>query len=89
MQSYMIGFVAFNLVLWIVRARVMDIAFIVHVPRVNAYDTPADPARFGIPTHVIANFEYLRHHESPKTCRLCVDRVHLNRSSIRAMAERR
>ncbi len=66
-QGDMIGFVAFNLVLWIVCARVMDIAFVVHIPRVHAHDTAADPAGFGIPTHVIANFEYLRHDESPKT----------------------
>jgi hypothetical protein len=66
-QSDMIGFVAFDLVLWIVRARVMDIAFVVHIPRVHAHDTAADSVGFGVPTHMIADFEYLRHPESPRT----------------------
>jgi hypothetical protein len=33
----------------------------------HAHDAPADPACFGIPTHLIADFEYPRHHDSPKT----------------------
>jgi hypothetical protein len=57
----MIGFVALDLVLRIVRARVMDIAFVVHVPCVHAHDAAADPPSFGIPAHVIAGFEYFCH----------------------------
>jgi hypothetical protein len=66
-QSDMVGFVAFNLVLRIVRTRVMEIAFVIHIPYMHTHDAPADPACFGIPTHVIADFEYPRHHDSPKT----------------------
>jgi hypothetical protein len=64
-QSDMIRFVAFDLVLWIVRARVVDIALVVNIPRVHAHDATADPAGFGIPADVITDLEYLRHAESP------------------------
>jgi hypothetical protein len=56
-EGNMIGLVALDLVLWIIRARVMDITFVVHVPGVQANNMAADPASFGIPAHVIARFE--------------------------------
>jgi len=62
-QRDMFGLVALDLVLWIGRTRVMEIAFVVHIPGVHAHDAAPDPARFGIPTHVIAYFEYLGHDE--------------------------
>ena len=64
MQSDVIGLVALDLILRIVRARVMDIAFIVHVLCVHPHDTAAHPAGFGIPAHVIADLECLCHGES-------------------------
>jgi hypothetical protein len=74
-QSDMVGFVAFNLVLRIVRTRVMEIAFVIHIPFMHTHDAPADPACFRIPTHLIADFEYLRHHDSPKTRTTMLGRV--------------
>jgi hypothetical protein len=57
----MIGLIAFDLVLRIVLARMMDIALVVHVPRVHPYDVTGDPASFGIPGYMVADFECLRH----------------------------
>jgi hypothetical protein len=64
-QGDMIRFVAFDLVLRIVRARVVDIAFVVNIPGVHAHDTTTDPAGFGIPADVVTDLEYLRHAECP------------------------
>jgi hypothetical protein len=64
-QSDMIRFVAFDLVLWIVHARVVDIAFVVNIPGVHVHDTTTDPAGLGIPADVITDLEYLRHADSP------------------------
>src|SRR5262249_31227717 len=60
-QSDVIGLVALDLVLRIVRARMMDVALVAHVGRVDPYDTAADPASFGIPAYVIADLESLCH----------------------------
>lgn len=60
-QSDVVGFVAFDLVLWIVLARMMDIAFVVHVARMHPHDMTTDAAGFGIPTYVIADSEFLSH----------------------------
>ena len=60
-HSDVIGLVAFNLVLRIVLARMMDVTFVVHVTRMHLHDTAADPAGLGIPGDVIADFECLRH----------------------------
>jgi hypothetical protein len=62
-QSNMIGFVASDLLLWVVHASVMQVAFVVHVLGVHPNDTAGDPARFGIPTHVVADLECLGHKE--------------------------
>jgi hypothetical protein len=77
-QSDMIRSVAFDLVLWIVRARVVDIPFVVNIPGVHAHDATPDPASFGIPTDVVTNVEYLRHAEFPS---LEAVSVGLNRTS--------
>jgi hypothetical protein len=60
-QSDMIGSVAFDLVLRIILARVMDVAFVVHVSCVHPHDVTADPTGFGIPAHVIPNLVCLGH----------------------------
>jgi hypothetical protein len=52
-QGDVIGFVAFDLVLRIIIARMMDIAFVVHVSCVHPHNETTDPTGFGIPTHVI------------------------------------
>lgn len=53
--------IALDLVLRIILARMMDVAFVVHVRRIHPYDMAADPASFGVPGYVIADFECLRH----------------------------
>src|SRR6516225_5224438 len=62
-QTDMVGLVALDLILRLVRARVMDIALVVHVPGVNAQDGSAHPASLRIPAHMIANLECSRHEE--------------------------
>lgn len=57
----MIGLIALDLVLRIILTRMMDIAFVVHVARVHPYDMAADPASFGIPGYMVADFECMRH----------------------------
>lgn len=57
----MIGLIALDLVLRIILTRMMDIAFVVHVSRVHLYDMAADPASFGIPGYMVADFECMRH----------------------------
>src|SRR6266851_5965828 len=64
MQGDMIGLVAFDLVLRVVRAGVMDVALIGHIFGVHPHYPACDPACFGIPAHVIADLEYSRHDAS-------------------------
>src|SRR5689334_9562946 len=56
-----------DFVLRLLFARVMDVAFVVHVFDVHAHDFAADPASLRVPTYVIANFELLSHGERPTT----------------------
>jgi hypothetical protein len=60
-QSDVIRLVAFDLILWIILARMMDVTFVGHVARMHPHDMAADPARFRVPTYVIADFESLCH----------------------------
>lgn len=60
-QRDVIGFVALNLVLRIFLARVMNVAFVVHIARVHPNNTAADPARFRVPSDVVANVECCLH----------------------------
>ena len=53
----MIRLVALDLILWVVRAGVVDVAFVIHVFGMHPHDPTGDPARFGIPAHVIAELE--------------------------------
>jgi hypothetical protein len=61
-QRDVIGLVAFDLILRVLFARMMSVAFVVHVARMYLHDVAADPARFRIPGNVIANFEFLVHY---------------------------
>jgi hypothetical protein len=62
-QSDMSGFIAFDFVLRLIFAGVMNVAFVIHVLAVHAHDLAADPAGFRIPAHAIADFESLGHGE--------------------------
>jgi hypothetical protein len=61
MQRDVSGLIALDFVLRLLFARVMDVAFVVHVFDVHAHDFAADPASLRVPTYVIANFELLSH----------------------------
>jgi hypothetical protein len=63
MQRDVSGLIAFDFVLRLLFARVMDIAFVVHVFDVDPHDFPSHPTSFRVPTYVIANFELLGHGE--------------------------
>jgi hypothetical protein len=71
-HSDVIRLIAFDFVLWIILARVMDIAFVFHVFGVHPHDFAPDPAGFRIPAHMRADFEPLGHpwdhgeHPAPK-----------------------
>jgi hypothetical protein len=56
-----LGFVALDLILWIISGRMMRIALIFDVIFVDLYDSAADMSRLSVPGHVIANFECFRH----------------------------
>src|SRR5262249_8282070 len=67
MQCDVIGLVAFDLVLRIVRTGVMYIAFIVYILGVHPHYPAGDPARLGIPAHMIADLEHSRHDSRAST----------------------
>ena len=57
----MIRVAALDLVLWIVRTRMMGIAFDLELASMHAGDRAADAPRLGIPAHAIMDLEALRH----------------------------
>src|SRR6516162_1402296 len=59
MQGYVLRLVTLDLILRILAARVMDVSLVAYVPGVHAHDTAAYPPGFGIPAHVIPDFEIL------------------------------
>jgi hypothetical protein len=58
----MIRLVALDLVLGFLLARMVDI---IHILGVNLHNPGADVPRLGVPGHVIADFECVRHDSSP------------------------
>jgi len=63
-KSDMIRFAALDLVLWLVRARMVSVAFDLEFPSMHADDRGADAAGFGISAHAIMDLEALRHGHS-------------------------
>jgi hypothetical protein len=61
MHRDVIGFVALDLVLRILGARVMGVTLVVGVLRMHLGDLAAHVARFRIPAYVIAYFEFRIH----------------------------
>lgn len=57
MKRYVIRLVAFDLILWIVLTRVVDVSLIVSVARMYSDDTATDVTGFGIPGHMVSDFE--------------------------------
>jgi hypothetical protein len=60
-----IGLVALDLILWLVWARMVRIALIVGVSRVDLDDPATDVPCLGIPGDMVANFETIAHFFSP------------------------
>jgi len=60
-EGDMIRLAALDLVLWIVRARMVGIAFDLELASMHAGDRAADAPRLGIPAHAIMDLEALRH----------------------------
>ena len=56
-----VGLVALDFILWIVRARVMRVSLVISIFCMNLDDLAADMTRFRVPRHVIANFEFRSH----------------------------
>jgi len=65
MRGNVIGFVAFDFVLRLVLRGVMHMAFVVEVFGVDGDDPTGNPARLGVPGHVISNFERSWHAPNP------------------------
>lgn len=61
----MVGLAAFDFILWILLARVVRVALVVHVSGVHLDDRAADMPGFGVPGHSISHFESFRHDGSP------------------------
>jgi hypothetical protein len=61
MQGDVVRLVALDLILRVILARVMSVAFVVYILSVHLHDRSADPTGFRIPAHVIANFKGLFH----------------------------
>ena len=57
MHGDVVCFVALDLILRLAFRGVMRVPFIVHVSRMDLYDSAADMAGLGVPGHMIANFE--------------------------------
>jgi len=53
-------FVALDLMLTIILARMVDVSFIIHILRVHFHNPAADVSCLRVPGHVIANFERVR-----------------------------
>src|SRR5690349_792694 len=66
-QGHVVGLVAPDGVLGLVRARMVEIALVAHVARVNLDDPPLHAAGLGVPADVITHLEARRHDSS---CRL-------------------
>src|SRR5665213_1501621 len=60
----MVRLAALDLVLGIVGARMVDIAFDLELARMHAGDRTADASRLGVPAHAIMDLESLRHDRS-------------------------
>ena len=60
-QRDVLGLIAFDFILRLLLARMMFVAFVVHIAGVHLDDVAADVARFRVPSHVVANFEFRAH----------------------------
>ena len=57
----MVGFIAFDFVLGLILARVVDVSFVIHVLRMHLDDSPADPPGLRVPAYTIMQLESFFH----------------------------
>src|SRR6185437_6925300 len=63
-QGDMIGFIALDFILRLIRAGMVNVAFVGNVTAMHFDNCPTHPAGFRIPTYMIANLECLDHGSS-------------------------
>ena len=61
MHGDMLGFIAFDFILRLVRTGVMRVPLVIHVSRMDPDDPAADMPGLGIPRDVITGFEAFSH----------------------------
>ena len=61
MHGDMVGFIALDFILRLIRTGVMSVSFVADIPRMHLDNLAADASGFGIPAHVVADFEAFRH----------------------------
>lgn len=64
MQGNVVGLVALDLVLGIVRIRVVRVSLVINIPFVHFDDRSGDVPGFRIPGDMIADFEFSGHDDS-------------------------
>jgi hypothetical protein len=60
-QGDVIGLVALDFILWLVRSGTVNVTFVIDGPSMHFDDFSGHPPGFRIPAHVIANLERLDH----------------------------
>jgi hypothetical protein len=61
MHRDMVGFIAFDFILWLFSSGVTGVSLVVHLSRMHLDNPAADVAGLGIPADVVADFEAFRH----------------------------
>jgi len=71
-----IGLIAFDFILRIIRAGVVRMSLVIYISCMHLNDLAADASCFGVPGHVVADFELFRHGGlSPVSVALTVRRI--------------
>lgn len=87
MQGDVRSFIAFDFVLWLIFAGMMNVAFVIHIFGMHSHDFAPDPASFRIPTDMIADFELwgqsLGHDELHSTNTAVIQRCRQNIEAVR------
>jgi len=65
MNRDVVGLVALDFVLWIIRARVMSVSLVIDVFCTHLNDLAADMAGLRVPGHVVPYFEFCGHDKLP------------------------
>src|SRR5208282_3107366 len=71
MHRDVLGLVALDFTLWIIRARMMSVTLVIDVFCMHLDDLAADMAGLRVSGHVIAYFEFCGHDELPSVISAC------------------